>query len=143
MDVPTVSFVSIVSCNFLHGDLDVLGDIANIANFASAFFSSFLRSLLLPLIANRQPLTLKSLVIPYTFLNHSLIITLLVLYCPLGVYLYRTCIVSMYLFHPACIFSLLRLFPFMLQKEQVHPVSLSLPSRTAKQAAMHHCHVFS
>jgi len=31
---------------FLHGDLDVLGDIVNIANFASAFFSFFFRSFL-------------------------------------------------------------------------------------------------
>jgi hypothetical protein len=30
--------VSIVSCDFLHGDLDVFGDIANIAIIASTFF---------------------------------------------------------------------------------------------------------
>ena len=29
-------------CKFLHGDLDVFGDIANIATFASAFFHHFL-----------------------------------------------------------------------------------------------------
>ena len=37
-----VSIISTVSCDFLHGDLDVLGDIANIATFASAFFHPFL-----------------------------------------------------------------------------------------------------
>ena len=38
--------LSILTCKFLHGDIDVFGDIANIATFASAIFSSFLRSLL-------------------------------------------------------------------------------------------------
>ena len=31
-------------CKFLHGDLDVFGDIANIATFASVIFPFFLRS---------------------------------------------------------------------------------------------------
>jgi hypothetical protein len=33
-----------LSFDFLHGDIDVLGDIANIAIIASAFFHSFFRS---------------------------------------------------------------------------------------------------
>ena len=33
--------VSIVPSHFLHGDIDDIGDIANFATFANAFFQSF------------------------------------------------------------------------------------------------------
>ena len=39
LSTPIVSIVSKISCKFLHGDIDDLGDIVNIANFANVFFS--------------------------------------------------------------------------------------------------------